>query len=149
MQRKIVEALRAGNYREITAAYAGIAVSTLYHWLERGEAELEQRATAEAEDTQPQPMSAYAELSEAVTRAEAEAEVHAVASLRRAFTDDWRAAAEYLQRRHPKRWSKTDRLDVELDQTVQHNVVVDVVPEDEKRAEVARILAEAHGSGDS
>ena len=33
--------------------------------------------------------------------------------------------------------------------SLQHNVVVDVVPEDEKRAEVARILAEAHGSGDS
>lgn len=36
--------------------------------------------------------------------AEAEAEVHAVAIVRRAMSEDWRAALAYLERRHPDRW---------------------------------------------
>ena len=44
----------------------------------------------------------YREFREAVEQAEAEAEVHAVAILRRAMAEDWRAALAYLERRHPE-----------------------------------------------
>jgi hypothetical protein len=144
----ILDALRAGNYRETVARYVGIGVSTLYGWLERGEADLEQHEQREAEGHDPGELTIYAEFSEAVTRAEAEAEVHAVTTLQSAMKDDWRAAAEYLQRRHNKRWSRADRLDVEVDQTVHGAVSVDLVPDDERRAEVARLLAAYGGDAE-
>jgi transposase len=157
LQRTIVEALRAGNYRETTAAFAGIAVSTLYHWLERGEAERadedDARIAAEAEGHEyvlPEDRP-FAEFSEACTRAEAEAEVHAVATLRKHMSQDaegdWRAAVEYLRRRYTRRWSATERLEVEGDHTVHGGVPVEIVPGEEQRAEVARLLASVNGDG--
>ena len=68
---------------------AGISSSTYYRWMSRGAQE---------------PGSEYAAFRDAVLRAEAEAEVHAVAILRRAMGEDWRAAIAYLERRHPHRW---------------------------------------------
>jgi len=91
VQDRIVSAIRAGNYAEIAARSAGIAPSTYYRWLERGERDEE---------------GPYAGFVAAVRLAEAEAEVHAVAIMRRAMTDDWRAALSYLERRHPGRWRR-------------------------------------------
>ncbi len=90
-QERILKAVRAGNYAEASARSAGIAPSTLYRWLERGSLETE---------------GAHREFHDAVRRAEAEAEVHAVAVVRRAMSEDWRAAMAYLERRHPSRWRR-------------------------------------------
>ena len=97
MQEKIVQAIRAGNYAEIACRAAGISPSTYYRWIERGEQERD---------------GISGEFTEAVRLAEAESEVHAVALLRRAMPDDWRAALAYLERRHPGRWRqhKTSEL---------------------------------------
>lgn len=112
-QERIIQALKAGNYREPTARSAGIAPSTLYSWLERGEADVEQgKATI------------YAEFVEAVRRAEGDAEVHAVAVLRRAMMQDWRAAAEYLKRRHPDRWSALERVQHSGKVDHEHDLIV-------------------------
>lgn len=94
---RIIRAVRAGNYREAAARAAGIAPSTLYAWLERGA----------AEETGP-----YYEFSEALQRAEAEAEVFAVATIRKAMPDDWRAAVTYLERRYPSRWRKNSSTEL-------------------------------------
>ncbi len=51
-----------------------------------------------------EPGSEYAAFRTAVLRAEAEAEVYAVAILHHAMGEDWRAAMAYLERRHPTRW---------------------------------------------
>jgi hypothetical protein len=91
VQGRIVSAIRAGNHAEIAARSAGIAPSTYYRWLERGEHD---------ED------GPYAAFVAAVRLAEAEAEVHAVAIMRRAMPEDWRAALSYLERRHPARWRR-------------------------------------------
>jgi transposase len=88
---RILQALRAGNHAEAACRAAGIATSTSYSWLDRGERE---------------PDALYGAFAEAVRRAEAEAEVHAVAVVRRAMADDWRAALAYLERRHPARWRR-------------------------------------------
>ncbi len=90
-QERILKAVRAGNYAEAAARSAGIAPSTLYRWLERGSQETE---------------GTHREFHDAVRRAEAEAEVHAVAVVRRAMSEDWRAAMAYLERRHPSRWRR-------------------------------------------
>jgi len=88
---RIVQAVRAGNYAEAAVRAAGIAPSTFYRWLDRGAAE---------ED------GPHREFHDAVRRAEAEAEVHAVAVVRRAMSEDWRAAMAYLERRYPSRWRR-------------------------------------------
>jgi hypothetical protein len=86
---RVVQAVRAGNYADAACQAAGISPSTYYRWMSRGAQE---------------PGSEYARFREAVLRAEAEAEVYAVAILRRAMGEDWRAAMAYLERRHPTRW---------------------------------------------
>jgi transposase len=91
LQDRIVIAVRAGNYAEAAARSCGIAGSTYYRWLQRGALE---------------PAGIYKDFTEAIRRAEAEAEVHAVAILRRAMSEDWRAALAYLERRHPGRWRR-------------------------------------------
>ncbi len=118
-----------GNYFETACGVIGIAQSTGYLWLQKGREGLDASG--------PDP-DAYRTFSEAVTQAEAEAEVNAVAELRRAAqphdfeTDakgspyavviehddkgrqvtklpgDPRMSIEFLQRRYRKRWSKTE-----------------------------------------
>jgi len=90
-RERILKALRAGNYRDPAARSAGVHPSTLYRWLERADQEAE---------------GPYRDFAEEVHRAEAEAEVHAVAIIRKAMTDDWRAAMALLERRHPEHWRR-------------------------------------------
>lgn len=88
---RIIQSIRAGNHVEPACRSAGIAPSTYYSWLARGERE---------------PEGIYGAFTEELRLAEAKAEVHAVALLRRAMPDDWRAALAYLERRHPERWRR-------------------------------------------
>jgi transposase len=90
--RRICEAVRAGTTKEVAAEYVGVSRSTLHRWVAKG---------AE-EGSDPR----YRKLAQELRRAEAGAEVHAAAILRRAMPDDWRAAVAYLERRHRPRWSK-------------------------------------------
>ena len=96
-QQKLAEAIAAGNYYETACTYAGIDYTTFRLWMQKGEA---QEATK------------YSEFFEAITRAEAEAENTAVQIWQKAMADDWRAAQMFLERRHPDRWGKQDRLDL-------------------------------------
>jgi hypothetical protein len=91
LQERIVTAIRAGNYPEAACVAAGISLSTHYRWMARGQTE------------EPGP---YTDYRAAVIQAEAEGEVHAVAIVRRAMAEDWRAALAYLERRHPARWRR-------------------------------------------
>ena len=95
---RIVKAMGAGNYLEAAARSAGVHPSTVYRWLERAERE---------------PDGLYRDFAEEVRRAEADAEVHAVAIVRRAMAEDWKAALAYLERRHPNRLAagEAERLD--------------------------------------
>jgi transposase len=92
VKERVVAAVRAGSYAEAAARSAGIGESTYYRWLQRGEEETE---------------GIYREFRDVVRQAEAEAEVHPVAIVRRAMTDgDWRAAIAFLERRYPARWHR-------------------------------------------
>ena len=95
VQEKIVTAIRAGNYAQVAAVYAGIGERTFFRWMELGE---EAKA------------GRYRQFWQAVKAAEGEAEVRAVAIIQRKMPDDWRAAMSYLERKHPKRWGR--RVDV-------------------------------------
>jgi hypothetical protein len=105
----IVEALAAGNYRQVAAELAGIGRTTLYSWLERGEADYE--AGVESD---------YAALWSAIQVAEANAENEAIKAIRAAAPKDWRAAAWMLEHRHQTRWG--GKTTVEHTGTVRHEL---------------------------
>ncbi|HEX4952683.1 MAG TPA: hypothetical protein VF017_04725 [Thermoanaerobaculia bacterium] len=97
VQDRIVSAIRAGNYAQVAAGFAGIGESTFYRWMEQGE---------RAED------GAFREFRDAVKRAEHEAEVRAVAIIQAQMPIHWQAAMTYLERKFPTRWGRRERVDV-------------------------------------
>ena len=97
VQQKICEAIRAGNYMETAAAYAGIEKTTLYDWLRRGARE---------------KRGIYHEFGKAVEKALADAETRDVALIAKAAADgQWQASAWRLERRYPDRWGRRERVD--------------------------------------
>ncbi len=110
-QEIITEALRRGLYRETTARLAGIGVSTLYSWIERGQADREN-------DTP----SCYRELVEAIENAEAVGESELVGMIREAAAKHWVAAAWMLERKMPEKYGRRDAVKVEHSGRIGHDV---------------------------
>ena len=101
---KIVGLLRAGNYLATAARAAGVDPSTVYRWIERGEADEEHDADS--------PFCRFAALAR-VARAEAEA-VRVQRIQMAGQQGDWKADAWWLERAHPKEWGPpSQRLEVE------------------------------------
>ena len=121
VQEAIVESVRNGNYIETAAKAAGVSKQTFYNWRARGEEGGRDDAI-------------YVDFLDALTRAEAEAEERAVKALGDAFESDWRAASEYLRRRHPDRWSTQDRIGGQVKH--EHQV------SDQLDREIERLMAE-------
>lgn len=107
IQTAIVEALSAGNYLETAAQYAGIHPATLFRWLDRG------REALDSDDFDKHPDKIYGEFCEAVEKTRAQAEVRAVALIRKAAMDGtWQAAAWFLERSHPHKWGRQNKVEV-------------------------------------
>jgi hypothetical protein len=103
----IVTAVEQGSYLKVAAQAAGISQATLANWLARGR----EAAAARDAGAEPSPDDApFLALLEEVTRAQAVAEVSAVAAWRSAFGTDWRAARDYLARTAPERWAGVTRV---------------------------------------
>jgi transposase len=101
---RIVQALRAGSYVETAAAHAGIHKDTYYRWMREGAAEREHISSGR----KPRKSKAlFLDLSDAVERAMADAELRDLALVSQASVEDWRAAAWKLERRNPGRWGRT------------------------------------------
>ncbi len=111
LQHKIVTAIRAGNYIETAAAYAGIHKSTLYDWLKRGERE-KQRVAKNPRYRIKKDEQQFVEFSDAVEKALAEAEVRDVAIIGKAAEEYWQAAAWRLERKFPEKWGR-QKIDIE------------------------------------
>lgn len=132
---RIVQMLRSGNYRDAAARAAGIAPSTLYSWLERGSNE---------------QVGPYHDFAAAVDQAEAEAEVYAVAIIRRAMADNYRAAVTYLERRHPERWRRRNTTELTgkdggpITTQNKHQLDLSTLTDDE-----LRILVQLHARTDA
>ena len=80
--QRITQALRAGNTRRASCAYAGISEDTLAVWLKD-----------------------IPEFSDAIKKAEGDAEVRNVAIIQKAADTTWQAAAWWLERKHKAEWS--------------------------------------------
>jgi hypothetical protein len=99
---RIVQVVAAGNYLKTAAQFCGISNATLMAWLARGRA-----AAALTERGEPLPASEvpFLEFLERVTQAETQAEVAAITHWRKAFSEDWRAARDYVARKRPEQWA--------------------------------------------
>ncbi len=123
VREQLLAAVRAGTYLKQAAQAAGISKSTFYAWLEKGR--------------QPGARQEYRDFLDALTRAEAEAEVHAVGVIRDAMAHDWRAAVAYLER-HPEGWRRRQRVE----HTARDEVPVSVaIPERDAQAAHAFLRA--------
>ena len=106
---RIINAVKAGNYIETAAAYAGISKPTLYAWMKKGN---------------EQSKGIYRDFLNAIEKALAESEVRDVMIIGSAAKDNWQAAAWRLERKFPKRWGRHDRLDLNHEGKV--NILHDV-----------------------
>jgi len=114
LQEEICRVIRAGNYIETAAAYAGINKSTLYDWLKRGAREKERlrnnpRAKVRKSE---QP---YVEFSNAVEKALADSEVRDVMIIGKAAEENWQAAAWRLERKFKERWGRSTDYNREVE----------------------------------
>jgi len=122
---RLVAATRAGAFAEVAARSAGISPSTYYSWLARAEhAQVEPQVL----DGQHVPVGerAFVELADELEVAAAEAEVNAVAVVRKAMSDDWKAATWYLERARPERWRRRTSTDLQGEVRVDADVQVTV-----------------------
>ena len=101
---KICSALRAGNTRKASAEYAGITEETFYQWMKHNLSFLS-----------------------AIKKAEADAEVSAVAIIKKAMPETWTAAAWWLERRKPNDYGRN--LALRADKEVAR-LLAELFPED-------------------
>ena len=99
-----VKSLRKGNYITTTCRALGIGHRTFYSWMEKGAPQpvYDDEGNVIGEEY---PDNFYGEFVRDVHAADAEAETSAVDALTSHFDADWRAAADFLQRRFPDRWN--------------------------------------------
>lgn len=110
----LIQALRGGNYVETACLYAGLAPSTVYRWVERGNNEKTRQSEGQSADPTE---SQYIELCEAVEKARAEAIVANVTIIQQAArTGTWQAAAWWLERTMPNQFGR--RIQAEVTATV-------------------------------
>lgn len=98
LTERICKSISEGNYKNVACQAVGIGESTLYDWLKQGE---------------ENKTGVYVEFSEAIKKAEAQAEQAHVGVIKDAANAGiWQASAWYLERKHPGRWAKKDNLDI-------------------------------------
>lgn len=119
-ERIILDAILAGNSRKVAAALAGIGERTLYDWEER-----------------------FPQFSQALEKAEAEAETAMVQIVRGAAVDSWTAAAWWLERRRNETWGRKETLRQEHSGTVGVEIEERATEFDRR---IAGVLA-ANGAG--
>lgn len=95
LQEKILEAIKAGLFRQQAADWAGIGQRTLFTWLQQGKAK---------------PSSPQGAFRQAVLKAEKAAEMRCSALIQQAAGKDWKAAAWFLERKFHSRWGRQQTL---------------------------------------
>lgn len=124
LQEKICQAIRAGNYLETAAAYAGISKKTLHEWMRRGRRETERVEKAEGRARVRKKEAPFVEFLHSVEKALAEAEVRDVILIGKAAEVNWQAAAWRLERKFPDRWGRRERQRPEERETGAKVVII-------------------------
>lgn len=133
----IIHAIRRGNYMVTAAALAGVAESTVYEWLDRGEKILE--ATPDGVEI-PEKDSLWVAFALGVHRAAAEVEDESVHALRtgkmlietasgaRSQITDRKGHLKFLERRYPDRWGNRKAIEHTGSLELNHHAKVVVIP---------------------
>lgn len=108
---RLGNALKEGNYIETACDYVNISRSTFYGWLK------------EAEEPDANPL--LLELTDTVRLSRAEAEMRNVLRIQKAANESWQAAAWWLERSQPKKWSKQTNVELSGSDGGAINVVLD------------------------
>lgn len=96
----IAQAIRKGTYVETAVALTGISKQSFYRWLRDAEGE--------------NPNELCLKLSDAVKKAMAESEQRDLDVIDRAAQEGvWQAAAWRLERKHPDRWGRQSKVQLE------------------------------------
>lgn len=95
-KERILQALKAGNYRQVACEYAGVSYGTFSKWMAQGVR---------------RPATEYGEFRKAVLEAERQAEVTCVARVMKATETDWKAAGWWLERKRSSRWARKEKLE--------------------------------------
>ncbi len=126
-RKKIVWALRLGNFRKIAARYAGISERTLCDWLQQGK---------EQDDTD------FADFREDVLEAEQAAEVRALGVIQQAANNGhWKAACWFLERKFPQPYCTRAAIFLAKRLDIDDPVDLDTLSDDELNDEVLRQIA--------
>lgn len=142
--QRFLAAIRAGNTRADSAAYAGISETSVKHWMMRGQ----------GRDKNRQPTPEHVRFARMVIEAEAAVKVLVVGNLVARSREDTRAALAFLQTKFPGEWplkpgvsvgdlpgDMPSAMPLTIDQSDQRTQIVvltgDAVPE-----MVAKLLAQ-------
>ncbi len=108
VQEEVCNAIRAGNYMETAAAFAGIDKTTLHDWMRRGAREID-RLEKDPKATPNKDEAKFVEFRHSVKKALAEAEIRDVLTIGKAAEGgQWQAAAWRLERKFPDKWAKRE-----------------------------------------
>lgn len=111
IEDELVKTIKAGNYLETAAAFAGLSLSTIRDWIRRGEREYNRLN----DDPTAKPIKSetpYMDFSLAIRKAQAEAEIRDVVIIGNAARESWQAAAWRLERKFPDRWGRKDKYEM-------------------------------------
>jgi hypothetical protein len=97
----LLESIEEGQTYKAACHCAAISYQTFRNWIERAH-----------DDIASDSLSEYVVFLDLLSRAEAVAERKAVRAWTSAFTEDYRAARDFLERRNPEQWGRRDRVDI-------------------------------------
>lgn len=112
MIEKLSLAVSKGNYLSTACQLANIDNSTIFRWIKIAE-----------DDIASERETIYTKLYYSLKRAEADAEQRLVEVVREAaeVKRDWLPAMTFLERRHPDRWGRKDRTQIDV---TEHKQIV-------------------------
>ncbi len=96
---RVLQALKAGNFRSVAARWAGVSERSLRHWIRLGKT---------------RPRSKLGHFRRQVLEAEQSAEMRMVALVMKAAATDAKHAEWWLERKASQRWGKRPVQPIEL-----------------------------------
>ncbi|MDL1924345.1 hypothetical protein FBQ95_17210 [Chloroflexi bacterium CFX3] len=97
--------LQTGTSVRDACAYVGISEQSFFYWLKQGKRLLENGYKPKLNGASGRN-AMFLTFAERVERARAVPRVEAIALIRKAFQDDWRAALAFLERSDPENWGR-------------------------------------------
>jgi len=128
IKKRILDAIRQGNYVYVACRAAGIGETTYHTWMAKGREAIETGKRNQ-----------YREFTEAVKEAELLAESELILSIRSASLTSWQAAAWLLERKTSERWGRKDSIEYrgEVVETKVVNKAIDELLDDQDTIEKA------------